>query len=38
LATAYPTRYVSESVVTDEVRADLLQLGWVVVTGPDEDY
>jgi hypothetical protein len=25
------TRYVSESVVTEEVRADLFQLGWIVM-------
>jgi hypothetical protein len=35
---AYPNGYVPESVVTDEVRADLQQLGWTVVTDPDESY
>jgi hypothetical protein len=29
--------YVSESVVTDEIRADLLKLGWIVITDPDND-
>ena len=33
-----PVTVVSEGTVTDEVRDDLLQLGWVVVTGPNEDY
>ena len=28
---AYPNGYVPESVVTDEIRNDLLQLGWIVV-------
>ena len=28
--------YVPESVVTDEIRADLKQLGWIVVDQPDE--
>ncbi len=31
-------KYVSESVVTDEVRDDLKKLGWVVVTDDDEIY
>ena len=30
--------HVSEGTVTDEIRDDLLQLGWAVVTDPDEDY
>jgi hypothetical protein len=30
--------YVPESVVTDEVRVDLQQLGWAVITDPDESY
>jgi hypothetical protein len=25
--------YVSESVVTDEIREDLLKLGWIVIEG-----
>jgi len=29
--------YVSESVVTDEIRDDLCRLGWVVVEGTDDD-
>jgi hypothetical protein len=29
-----PSRYVAESVVTDEIRQDLEQLGWVVI----DDY
>jgi hypothetical protein len=29
-------KYVSESVVTDEIRDDLKKLGWVVVTDEDE--
>lgn len=28
---AYPNGYVPESVVTDEIRNDLLKLGWIVV-------
>jgi hypothetical protein len=35
---AYPNGYVPESVVTDEVQADLQKLGWAVVTDPDESY
>lgn len=32
-------RYVSESVVTDEIRADLKKLGWAVVEDrPDDSY
>lgn len=30
--------YVSESVVTDEVRADLLKLGWLVINEDNESY
>jgi hypothetical protein len=30
--------HVSEGTVTDEIRDDLLQLGWAVVTDPDESY
>lgn len=29
-------RYVSESVVTDEIREDLLKLGWIVVANNDQ--
>jgi hypothetical protein len=29
-------KYVSESVVTDEIREDLKQLGWIVVTNDDD--
>jgi hypothetical protein len=28
---AYPAGFVAESVVTDEIRADLLKLGWRVI-------
>ena len=31
-------RYVSESVVTDEIRADLKRLGWEVLDDPAENY
>lgn len=31
-------KYVSESVVTDEIREDLKQLGWVVVTDDNEEH
>lgn len=31
-------KYVSESVVTDEVREDLLKIGWVVLESKDELY
>lgn len=31
-------KYVSESVVTDEIRDDLKKLGWIVVTDDDEIY
>ena len=31
-------RYVGESVVTDEIRADLKRLGWEVLDTPDESY
>lgn len=30
--------YVSESVVTDEIRADLLKLGWIVIDSEPEAY
>jgi len=30
--------HVSEGTVTDEIRDDLLQLGWAVVTEPDESH
>jgi hypothetical protein len=33
-----PKELVPEGTVTDEVRADLLQLGWAVVTDAGEDY
>jgi hypothetical protein len=29
-------RYVSESVVTDEIREDLFKLGWLVVKDSDQ--
>lgn len=32
------TKYVSESEITDEVRADLLRLGWVVVNSSNDDF
>ena len=32
----FPNGYVPESVVTDEIRADLQQLGWIVVDANDE--
>ena len=38
LTTAYPNGYVPESHVTDEIQADLQQLGWAVVTDPDDAY
>jgi hypothetical protein len=31
-------RYVGESVVTDEIRADLKRLGWEVVESTDDEY
>jgi hypothetical protein len=31
-------KFVAESVVTEEIQADLLRLGWAVVTDPDGDY
>ena len=31
------TKYVSESVVTDEIREDLKQLGWIVLDQEDDD-
>jgi len=33
---AFPNGYVPEKVVTDEIRADLKQLGWIVVDQNDE--
>lgn len=30
--------YVSESVVTDEIRADLLKLGWIVLDSEPDSY
>ena len=30
--------YVSESVVTDEIREDLLKLGWIVIDNEDEAH
>jgi hypothetical protein len=33
----YEKNFVSESVVTDEIRADLLKLGWLVVDLEDND-
>jgi hypothetical protein len=33
---AYPNGYVPEAVVTDEIREDLKQLGWIVVDQNDE--
>jgi hypothetical protein len=30
--------FVPESVVTDEIRADLLKLGWIVVDNEPEAY
>jgi len=30
--------YVSESVVTDEIRADLLKLGWIVIDDDNNTY
>jgi hypothetical protein len=30
--------YVSESIVTDEVRADLLNLGWLVLDEPHDNF
>jgi hypothetical protein len=33
----YKQNFVSESVVTDEIRADLLKLGWLVVDSEDND-
>ena len=32
----YEENFVSESVVTDEIRADLLKLGWIVIDQADE--
>jgi hypothetical protein len=36
LATAYPNGYVSEGVVTDEIRSDLERLGWIVTPYKDD--
>lgn len=30
--------YVSESVVTDEIRSDLLKLGWIVIDDPNDNF
>lgn len=30
--------YVPESIVTDEIRADLLKLGWIVMDNPDDNF
>lgn len=30
--------YVSESVVTDEIRADLFKLGWIVIDDPNDNF
>jgi hypothetical protein len=30
-------KFVSESVVTDEIREDLLKLGWIVIDEPDDN-
>jgi hypothetical protein len=35
---AYPNGYVPESTVTDEIRKDLLTLGWIVLDTSDSDY
>jgi hypothetical protein len=32
----YEKNFVNESVVTDEIRADLFRLGWIVVDSPEE--
>lgn len=31
-------QFVSESVVTDEIREDLLKLGWIVMDDPDDNF
>jgi len=31
-------KFVAEGAVTDEIRADLLRLGWSVVTDPDDSH
>jgi len=31
-------KFVSESVVTDEIREDLLNLGWIVIDDPKDNY
>lgn len=35
LDTNKPTQFVSESCVTDEIRADLMRLGWIVLDDDD---
>jgi len=37
LYTKYPNGYVSEGVVTDEIRGDFATLGWVPSPWPDDD-
>ena len=37
LATAYPNGYVSEGVVTEEIRIDFQKLGWIPSEWPDDD-
>ena len=34
---AYPNGYVPESVITDEIRADLKRLGWIAVEWEDDE-
>jgi len=31
-------KFVSESIVTDEIREDLLKLGWIVMDDPDDNF
>ena len=31
-------KFVSESVVTDEIREDLLKLGWIVIDDPKDNF
>jgi len=31
-------KFVSESVVTDEIREDLLKLGWIVIDDPNDNF
>lgn len=33
----YPNGFVPESVVTDEIRSDLLTLGWIVIDDPKDN-